>query len=161
MWEKLDLMECPKDLQKYVGKMVYLLLYSENMVGSTKLIDINLFMASEDLLEIYSEDPPDMELLYGLVLDVADLPMEMPTDMPEDYKLYTIKHDTYSTVEHEEADNFEAAADYVEWGIDDGDSLLSINDFSVVFAKKMKLIIQTMSPGNEMTYDRKKALGVI
>jgi len=161
VWEKFDLMECPKDLQKYVGKMVYLLFYSENMVGSTKLTDINAFMASEGILEIYSEDPSDMELLYGLVLNVEDLPMEMPDDMPKDYKLYTLKHDAYSTIEREEADDFEAAAEYVEWGIDDCDFSLDIDDFSVIFAKKMILTIQTMSPGSDLTYNHKKVLGVI
>lgn len=158
-WEKFDLIENTGDLQKYIGKMVYLLFYSYNMIGSTKLAEINTYLADEYVLDTYTDDPQDFEILYGLVLDVKELPMEIPPNMPGDHTLYTIKYDKYSTIEYEESESFVDVADYIEFNIDGGNDALEIHDFAVIFAKKMKLVLQAVSPGTEMTYGRRKALG--
>jgi len=152
--------ENPGDLQKHVGKMVYLVFHDECMVGSTRLAEINEYMASEDILDSYADDPSALTVLYGLVLDVRELPVEIPDGMPEAYNLWAIKHDNYSSMEHELMVDFEAVADYVEWGIEDGASVLDIDDFAIVFARELSGVLTIVSAGEGLTQERKRSLGV-
>ena len=160
-WKKLDLIKNPDDLKKHLGKMAYLLFYSDTMIGSTKITDINAYLIEEGILETFTDDPADVTLLYGLVLNPEELPMELPDDMPENYGLFAIKYDNYSTMEHEEVNDFEAAAEYIEWGIETGDGLLDIEDFAVIFGINLAFTLQVMSASGAMSHDNKIALGAL
>jgi len=160
IWERLDFIQNPADLQKYVGRMVYLLRYSDNLIGTTKIADMNLYLLENNVLEEYTDDPHDITLLYGVVLNSAALPAELPKDLPSDYKLYVIRQDRYSAMEHEAQEDLDDVVDYIEYAMEDEEEL-KISDIAVVYAKEMGFILQASSGGNEVTHNHRKSMGVI
>lgn len=152
--------ESTMDLQKHVGKMVYLILYDDNIMGSTKLSEINECMLVEELLVTYVDDPANVTFLYGVVLNVAELPMELPGGLPHEYDLWAIKNDSFN-VESERLDDVEAAAEYIECSIEDSRDALDLDDFAVLLARELQCVLSVISPSNEIPHAKKVALGVL
>ena len=162
MGDVLRMLDDPESLNRNQGKSVYILLQCGDMSATTKITDLNRFLEESNVLSAYTDEPQDVTLIYGLVLNPAELPFGLPADVPKDHKLYVIMSDSGSTVELEEVDSFEAAVDYIEDGLLPGGYTpgLDIEDFAVIYGKELKFKIQVVSSPTKITVKHKTAFGV-
>jgi len=160
VWERIEFVQNPKDMRKYIGKMLYLLFDTETMVGSTKISDMNDYLAEEDILETCSNDPSELTLLYGVVLDVTSLPLELPDGLPHDQDLYVVRMDDYNAAEYEKVDSIEDAIDYIEIAVSDLDGVSDIDDFGLIFGVELSFKLQVVSSTFAASPQLREQLGV-
>jgi hypothetical protein len=160
IWERLEFVQNPKDMQKYVGKMLYLLFDSATMIGSTKIADMNAYLSEEDILETCSNDPSELTLLYGVVLDVKALPLELPDGLPHEQSLYVVRMDDYNSAEHEIVDSIEEAIEYIEAGVADSDGVSEIEDFGLIFGVELSFKLQVVPSTFAASPQLREQLGV-
>jgi len=160
VWEKIEFVQNPQDMQKHIGKMLYLLFDTETMVGSTRISNINTYLAEEDILETCSNDPSELTLLYGVVLDVTSLPLELPDGLPHDQDLYVIHMDDYNAAEYEKVDSIEDVIDYIEIAVSDLDGISDINDFGLIFGVELSFKLQVVPSAFIVSSQLREQLGV-
>lgn len=137
-----------KDINAEVSKNVYLLVVDDILIGSTRKSDINEYLADEkSVLSPDDYDENNTLLLYGLVLNVQELPYELPKEL-EDNEIWVFQKDQRAgelgMVTYERVSNMEEATDTIERTIIAED--VEIDDFAIVIGQEMGLIIQ-VSPG--------------
>jgi len=142
IWEEIDFIQNPRDMQQHIGRLIYLLIDSETMIGSTRLADMNEYMARENILEVCSNDPSELTLLYGIVLNVKSLPMELPDGLPSEYELFVVRMDDYNTPEYELVTGIDDAIEYIECGVADSNGISDIDDFGVLFGIELTFKLQ-------------------
>lgn len=150
IWEKI--IQDIEDLNEEIGKSAYVLISDDIMIASTRKSDINEFLAEERQLvaELMSKQGTDKELyiMYGLVLNPLELPMELPSDLLQDYDVWVLKKD-YSinltgAVEFEVCDDIEGAVRIIEKCMED-EPHLEIEDFAVLMGAEVDLVLQVES----------------
>jgi len=142
-----------EDLNKEVGKNVYILIVDDIMLASTRKSDINEALAEEKHLvsELMSKDRKtisEINLIYGLLLDPLELPLELPQNLAEEYDIWVLKKDhsinLAGSIEYEVCDNIEEATCVIETCMEK-QSTLEIEDFAVLMATEVDLILQVES----------------
>lgn len=75
------------DLRKYRGKPVYIFIYEKIFVGTTSLTAMNSFMERSKAHELHAtedqESNDELMVLYGIPLDVENLPYEIKELAPK------------------------------------------------------------------------------
>lgn len=158
IWQELDLIDNIKELNKHVGSMVYILLYSDNMVGTTKIVDMNKYLMSENILKDYLSDNEGVMLLHALVLNQKELPDEIPIEVDVLYDMACLRITLSGVIEFEEKADIEDVIDYIEDEVDKPH--VSIDDFAVILYKKVPFMLQIETPSTDITYSQKKEMGV-
>lgn len=158
IWEEIDFIDSIEELNKHVGSMVYILLYSNNIIGSTKLSDVNKFMESEDILNEYVDDTEGVMLLHALVLNHKELPENIPSDLVIHYNVACLKANITNTIEFEEQTTIDDVIDFIEFEMEA--SNLDIDDFAVIVYKKVDFTLQCRVPDTVMTVSHRRELGV-
>jgi len=160
IWEEIDLMQNTDDVNKNIGKMAYILINNDTLVGSTKVADMNKYLLRTEVISSYTEDPSDVTLLYGLVLNVCELPTKLPDDISIDGSLFVMMREIDTAIEYEEMCTIEEIVDYIEHNIHLYGSL-DINDFSVIFGTKLNFSLNVISPvSTHINLAQRAALGV-
>lgn len=158
IWQKL--MQGVKELNKEVGEAVYVLIVDNIMIASTRKLDINDYLADEKAIVpdfVYAKksggDPyiTEMELIYGMVLNILELPMELPKEL-DNLDIWVIKENDrkalLGSVEYEAFESIEEAANMIENLLQE-DSTLTIENFAVIVGKEADIILQVGStPGD-------------
>lgn len=155
IWEKL--IQDIEDLNGEIGKSVYVLIVDDVMVASTRKSDINDFLGEDRqlVLELMSKDEKnknknlsDMHIIYGLLLNPLELPMELPSDLLENYDVWMLKKD-YSinltgSIEWEVCDDIEEVTQTIEKCME-AEPLLEIEDFAILMGTEVDLVLQIES----------------
>jgi len=137
-----------KDLNGNVGKNAYLLIVDDILIGSTRKSDINDYLADENpLLAPENYDQNDVMLLYGLVLNIKELPYELPKEL-EKNNIWVFQKVQASAllgmVECEIVLDMQEATEVIEKCI--ATEHTDIDDFAIIIGYEMDLIIQ-IKPG--------------
>ena len=150
-----DLTESISELNKEAGKAFYILVFDNHMYANTRMYDINKFMESEDTLLNFIDDAENFNVYYGLVLDPSVLPAEIPKEVKDESsysgcELFMLKYDNYTSVDVQDTygDDIERVARDIESAI--ADDALNIDDFSVIYGKKVELTVQIKSAGSTL-----------
>lgn len=157
IWEKLDLMTSTKELNDRTGSMVYILLHSSGITCTTRIIDINKFMESENILEEYLLDNDNIMLLHALILNNQEVPNKIPDDLVDKYKLACIKKTVDNKIELEELSNMDLVVEFIEDELENPN--MNIEDFVIILYKKAKLLLQSKIPQLEITAAHKNEMG--
>jgi len=137
-----------KDLNGNVGKNAYLLIIDDILIGSTRKSDINDYLAGENpMLAPENYDQNDVILLYGLVLNIKELPYELPKEL-EKNDIWVFQKVQASAllgmVAYEVVSDMQEATEVIEKYIVAEHT--DINDFAIIIGREMDLIIQ-IKPG--------------
>jgi len=150
-WERL--IQDITDLNEEIGKSVYILIVDDVMVASTRKSDINEFLADEKqlVIELMSLNDKskravsDIYIIYGLLLNPLELPMELPPDLLEDYDVWMLKKDYSSDlagfIEFERCDDIEEVTHTIEEHME-REPHLEIEDFAVLMGAEVDLVLQ-------------------
>jgi len=157
-WEN-NLIDNIKSLNEHKGKVVYLLVYDHRIVGSTKIVNINKYMAKEDLLDEYESEPSEVTLLHALVLNNKELPEKLPDELPNEYGLFYLGSELGTSIEIEEAATIEELIDSIEFIISENPHV-DIDDVAVIVGKPVGFILQSLVPTNTLTHSHKKIFEV-
>jgi len=137
-----------KNMNDEVAKNVYLLVVNDFLIGSTRKSDINDYLAEDrSMLSLYDYDENDTLFLYGLVLDIKELPYELPKELEiNDIWLFQKiqKAGIPGMVKYEIMSDMEEATDAIEQIIVIEN--VEIDDFAIVIGLEMDLVIQ-VTPG--------------
>jgi len=137
-----------KDINDEISKNVYLLIVDDILVGSTKKSDINDHLADDrSILALEDYDENHTLFLYGLVLDIRELPYNLPEGLKDNYIwLFQKIHGAGlpGMAKYEIVANMEEAANTIEQTITT--ESVEIDDFAILIGLEMSLIIQ-VSPG--------------
>lgn len=137
-----------KDLNDEVGKNVYLLVVDNFLVGSTRKSDVNNYLAdTESLLALDNYVEEDTLFLYGLVLDIRELPYELPKGL-KDNEIWIFQEALGNGLMGlgmcEVVPNMKEATKIIEQTI--ATEHIDIDDFAIVVGREMGLIVQ-IEPG--------------
>lgn len=168
IWQRLT--QGIEELNKEVGEAVYVLIVDNIMVASTRKLDINDYLADEKAIvpdfvwaKKNGNDPyiTNMELIYGIVLNTLELPMELPKEL-EDLDIWVIKEGDKSallgSVEYDTFESIEEATNAIEDLLQE-DPALTIESFAVIVGKEADIILQVGStPGNISARELKASL---
>jgi hypothetical protein len=135
-------------LNKKIDRAVYVLIIDGIMIASTRKSDINEFLRREKTLVIeltdnkglLSLDANEIVLIYGLVLNPLELPMELP-DSLKNYDVWIIKEKVRAQVEYSKCADIEEAVGEIEEYLE-AEQLLEIEDFAVLVGIDVDLILQ-------------------
>lgn len=158
VWDELDLIDSVKELNNHHGSMMYILLYCNNMVCTTKIVDINKFLSSENVLEEHLSDNEGVMLLHALVLNQQELPGDIPAELKDKYELACIRITLAGIIEFEEQTDMDSVIEFIESEVDNPH--VDIDDFAVIVYKKVPFILQVATPPTEITTTHKKEMGV-
>lgn len=133
------------DVNKNIGKNIYLLIIDEVLIASTRKADLNRYLGDDKaLIDIDNYDPEETLLLYGLVLNPVELPYELPKELQEN-DLWLIKNQSRGSlmglVVCEKCEDMADVTELIELEIKN-DADLNIEDFAVVVGQRMDLVLQ-------------------
>lgn len=134
---KPDVVMSVKELNERIGKTAYILILDDVLVAAGLEVDMNKYLKWEDGLLTPEQGLDDLgHLLYGFVLDPAELPYDMSVKFMSDKAVYVIESDERGRVRVEECLNTAEAAHHIEESIKKDDTLV-IDDFAVVVAEEV------------------------
>ena len=137
-----------KDINDEISKNVYLLIVDDILVGSTRKSDINDYLADDSpIVSLDDYDENNTLFLYGLVLNIKELPYNLPKGLKaNDIWLFQKIHRAglAGMVTYEIVASMEEAANTIEQTITT--ESVEIDDFAIVIGLEMSLVIQ-VSPG--------------
>lgn len=133
------------EINKHIGKTIYLLIVDDLIFGSTRKTDINRYLEDDSsLVGIDDYDEDDTTLLYGLVLDPQKLPYELPLELKLNDVWMLRKHSEAALIGMVELFrniDIEEAVNSIEEAID-SDSALSIEDFAIIVGRELNFVLQ-------------------
>ena len=128
------------------------------MVGTTRIVDVNKYMMSEDILSAYNNDTEGVMLLHALILNNQELPGDIPADLKGKYELACLKSTLAGAIEFEEQTDIDSIIELIEDELENPH--VSIEDFAVILYKRVPFVLQATSPSIEIGINHKKEIGV-
>ena len=161
IWEDkgITLIQEVKELNEQVGKTLYVLFHSDAMIAHGDINIINRYLAEEDVIASYEDDPDSVTLLLGLVLDIKTLPTKMPAELKRDYRIFFIKKESGIETSCEEQLDFDNLIKAIEFEIEDPPTV-EIDDMAVIIAKRQFFVLQALEQECTITDSHKGELGV-
>ena len=141
--------EQTEEINKFAGKIVYALCYEGNVLVTTRMAAINDFMKDNDLILNFVDDQDNFKIFYGILLNPEILPQKLPTDKQfENCELILLRYNNYNCIEVDDSfsQSIEMVIDDIEHRME-RDHNLEIDDFSVLYGRRVDLIIQVKPPG--------------
>jgi len=142
-----DLFTDVPDINKHVGKSVYLLILDNGKIiaGSTRKYDIDTFLEDNNIFEEYGgEDAQDsIILLYGIPINMHTLPKDTPT-INNNYDLYLIASDN-GEIDYMVISDIDEVVKYTEKVLE-YDKSMTIEDIAVMYATQVRLKLQSITP---------------
>jgi len=150
---KREFIDATEELNKQAGKTFYVFAYENTMLATTRMHDLNETMKEDELILQFGDDAENFKLYYGVVLNPGVLPTELPdTGEFKDCDLILVSFDGYATLKITDGFKRDIAEliEEIEDSIAD-DHSLSIDDFSVLYGKKLEFVLQIRAAGFNVT----------
>jgi len=153
IWTKRDYLQTPADLNKNIGKGVYVLFEDSFMVASSRKSDMDAYLEETGMLEKYIDDNDKIELFYGLIIDPKALPKDTPK-MAENYSIYVIAPDN-GVIDYSDVDSLDKAIKGIE-SLFAYDTDLTIDDVALVYGTPINMKLQIIAPDKFITNEDRK-----
>lgn len=149
---KPELFTTIKELNERINKCAYIVFAEGYMIGSAWKADLNKYLLSDGCLATVENALQDVQLIYGFVLDPAELPYEIPPDIMEHRSIYLISNSPQDdeVVEIEEHSNIVTLTESIESAVEEDDC--HIDDFAVVVAEELEFSLAIGETGETILF---------
>jgi len=146
-----DMLRTVKEInEKFKTKSCLYVLYARDaVVAASYKADMDKFLQGvENPISLYYDNLEEIILIHGLVLNPAELPFEISSDIMENRKLWLIS-ECLDTTLMEPYKNMAELTEGVEYYLEDGD-VIGIDDFAVILAEEIDLGLTVSKTGTNI-----------
>ena len=149
-----------KEFKSKIGHMIYVYVSDGGITASTRKSEINSFIESDEMLtemisglEVGGLASMDILIVHGIVMDVKNLPVEMPEKL-KDMKIFLFYkiNPRYGVVDYDSFKTIEDVTDEIE-SILEEHPLLLIDDFAIIVGDNVTATIQIKEGVKSITMD--------
>jgi len=141
-----------EELNDKKGKCVYVLVADDQMISFTSKSDMDKHLSTtESIVSLYdAKDLIDATLLFGIVLDIKELPYEISKEIMEGRKIWVLCDATLD-VSYESFETMEEATKFIasQLKVMDEDRA-EITNFAVLVAEELGLSLRVEGSGKHM-----------
>jgi hypothetical protein len=136
-----------KELNQKMNKQVYMLIVDNVLVAAGIENDMNKYLKWDDGLLMAEQGVDDLvQLLFGFVLNPAELPYDIPSSFMEGKMIYVIESDKRDRITVEACNTMPEATYLIETAMKCGEDL-ELDDFAVIVAKELDIVLAVGESG--------------
>jgi hypothetical protein len=132
-----------QDLNKCIGRPVYIILEDNCIIASTNRDIINKHLSSDDSIITLNSNVEELRVLYGIVLNPEQLPFTTPKleDSPSLWILEADSGGEDANIEWECMEDMESVIDTIETSLEINPNT-NIENYAVILAEEYELGLQ-------------------